>query len=577
MAWYVFFIVEWLGGGVAYILAQSSSSASNIISLTPLCEANTVLTFQFCSEPCIRGHRSTKCTHANERLMVPVRKPGRPLSACPHPRDQPCSCGSVTAAIPRKQACRCGTSTPPMSSGQATPQRSHEIGTDAPSPTKPTFKVQKITSRPQSRRNQSFDPANFERLDMNSINIVPFERPQAIPLTFASGYALPSAPQQYGYVPQYALTQAQFSHIPIQASTYMHSSVPDRPNGFSTENGNGLEHVVENPLATPTELTSSGSNGSSCCKPPMSAIEPGSKPDGTTNGGSCCAPKQASHSHSSSTASSISEPQEIKAGSCCSSKEAPLMMKHEPVSSPGTPNMGHQIVFPNGELFTPALYPQYLPQTTIFTYPPTYGSFQNPLQPSAWRQSARDNSYGHPQTLSALPPGDMPFEAPVVPNNLDTVHTCGCGDGCQCIGCAAHPYNDATQNYVRSAWSSMNIEQAPGDLYTNDHSNGNGHPAPGGDTVTSPTANTPTSATSVNGEEQSLSASDFFFVNYPFSSEDGCGGDTESCPCGDDCQCLGCTIHHQPPIPCEGEKEACPCGDECECIGCEIHNGTVRV
>ncbi|RAL59213.1 hypothetical protein DID88_006668 [Monilinia fructigena] len=40
-------------------------------------------------EPCIRGHRSTKCTHANERLMVPVRKPGRPLSACPHPRDQP--------------------------------------------------------------------------------------------------------------------------------------------------------------------------------------------------------------------------------------------------------------------------------------------------------------------------------------------------------------------------------------------------------------------------------------------------------------------------------------------------------
>ncbi|KAI0477283.1 hypothetical protein GGR56DRAFT_399975 [Xylariaceae sp. FL0804] len=31
--------------------------------------------------PCIRGHRSSKCTHANEREMQLVRKPGRPLSS----------------------------------------------------------------------------------------------------------------------------------------------------------------------------------------------------------------------------------------------------------------------------------------------------------------------------------------------------------------------------------------------------------------------------------------------------------------------------------------------------------------
>lgn len=43
-------------------------------------------------------------------------------------------------------------------------------------------------------------------------------------------------------------------------------------------------------------------------------------------------------------------------------------------------------------------------------------------------------------------------------------------------------------------------------------------------------------------EEQALSPSDFFFVSYPLSG-DGCGGDTTSCPCGDGCQCLGCTIH----------------------------------
>lgn len=48
-------------------------------------------------------------------------------------------------------------------------------------------------------------------------------------------------------------------------------------------------------------------------------------------------------------------------------------------------------------------------------------------------------------------------------------------------------------------------------------------------------------------EEQNLSASDFFFVNYPFSF-DGCGGDTNSCPCGDDCECVGCTIHRFDPL-----------------------------
>lgn len=514
--------------------------------------------------------------------MVPVRKPGRPLSACPHPRDQPCSCGGVTAAIPRKQTCHCGTSTPPASAGQATPKDSLGGSTDAPSPPRPTFKVQKTTSRPQSSRKQSFDPANFERMDVNSINILPFEhRSQGIPLPFANGYALPGASQTYEYVPQYANMQAQFSHIPIQAPPNMHSVIAS-PNGFSKENGNVLEHVIESPLATPTELNSSSSNGAvnSCCAPP-SANGTNGKANGQTNGSSCCAPKQPSHSHSSSSASSVSEPQEIKAGSCCSSKP-PLMMKRESMSSHGTPigtpQMAHQVLPLNGMAFNPALYTQYLPQTTVFTYPPTYGSFQNPLQPSAWRQSVRANSYGHPQMHASIPPGNLPFETPVIPESLDTVHTCSCGDSCQCIGCAAHPYNDATQDYVRSAWSSMNIEQAPGEIYANGHSNENGHPAPpAGETVASPTANTPSSTTSGNGEEQSLSASDFFFVNYPFSSEEGCGGDTESCPCGDDCQCLGCTIHQQPPVPCEGEKDMCPCGDECECVGCEMHNGSVKV
>lgn len=55
---------------------------------------------------------------------------------------------------------------------------------------------------------------------------------------------------------------------------------------------------------------------------------------------------------------------------------------------------------------------------------------------------------------------------------------------------------------------------------------------------------TPSDAASALSEEQTLSANDFFFVSYPFG--DTCAGDTASCPCGDDCQCIGCVIHNNP-------------------------------
>lgn len=39
--------------------------------------------------------------------MVPVRKPGRPLNECPHPRGSNCGCRDLTVAIPRKRKCEC--------------------------------------------------------------------------------------------------------------------------------------------------------------------------------------------------------------------------------------------------------------------------------------------------------------------------------------------------------------------------------------------------------------------------------------------------------------------------------------
>ncbi|TVY58725.1 Protein GRISEA [Lachnellula suecica] len=535
-------------------------------------------------EPCIRGHRSTKCTHANERLMVPVRKPGRPLSQCPHPGGQNCMCGSVTAAIPRKQTCHCGDGSSPAPTAQIVPRTtSQEV--DALSPTRPSFKIQK-TSRPQSGRKQSFDPANFERMDMNSINVLPFEQRGQVPMGMAlpEGYAVSAPPpQMYGYAPQYASMQPQYP-VPMQPPPMPHEmSHPHEiqtngfANGIRSRNGS---YAVESPV-TPTIHTNGNgikaTNGGSCCAPKSTSNGANGESKLASNGGSCCAPKQNGHSHSSSNGSSNSDPEEPQVSSCCSSKppqlkEEPLSMSSTPIHmSPATP---HQMLPQSGMPLNAALYQQFLPPNT-YTYPPTYGSFQNPLQFADWRQGIRSNNYTQSQP-PVLTNGALPFGAPLMPESMETVHTCGCGDGCQCVGCAAHPFNNATQDYVRSAYASMSVEQ-PRELYTNGQptpiTNGNTPMQPQNvDPVSSPTAHTPTSTTSGNGEEQSLSASDFFFVNYPFSGDDGCGGDTMSCPCGDDCQCLGCTIHRQPSMPCAGDKDGCPCGDDCACIGCTIHN-----
>lgn len=209
------------------------------------------------------------------------------------------------------------------------------------------------------------------------------------------------------------------------------------------------------------------------------------------------------------------------------------------------------------------MYQSYF-QPTIFTYPPQYGSYMSPLQPAQWRQAMDALQYGQPGPQPAAynlptPLGFAPDGTPpTIPES--TSHICSCGDGCQCVGCAAHPYNDATQDYVRSAWTSM-LDDSYGTTNGTNGTNGhldaavtNGTGAHGVEAHTNgesggspPAPQTPSDAASGLSEEQALSASDFFFVTYPFSG-DGCAGETSSCPCGDDCQCLGCSIHNNSPM-----------------------------
>ncbi|PTB68974.1 N-terminal cooper fist DNA-binding domain-containing protein [Trichoderma citrinoviride] len=488
-------------------------------------------------EPCIRGHRSTKCTHASERLMVPVRKPGRPLSSCPHPSAQPCGCAAVTAAFPRKQKCRrCETSDKPSGckpGGQEDKETSNGLVTPpspsqkAPAP-KTTYRIQKTSSKNGTGKKQ-IDLSGLERMDASQLNILssPESKPSPSQLSNGTVPTTPAAPLpgqgMMGFISNgrsFSLGPAMF---PLQS---------------------GLECL----------LPVNGHIDSESLRPNESNAGPAA--------GSCCGGGNSNFppTHAQSLANADSSGTEIK--------------PRGSISTPGVGPPVNGLIMPqfNAQMNMPNVPLPYFAQPGVFAYPPQYGSFQQPLQPDQWRQLMATMHFTHPMTNMQDAPYDETAQVQFPQNNgLEapwTSHQCGCGDSCECIGCATHPYNQATQDYVRSAWNSMQEDAPKGHRHSDStHSpliGNNGTPTPanqspnGGSTPTggqveglvSPTmAQTPSESNSVLGEEAALSASDFFFVSYPFG--DLCEGEKAKCPCGDDCSCIGCSIHNISPAPAE--------------------------
>ncbi|OAA51854.1 copper-sensing transcription factor [Metarhizium rileyi] len=528
-------------------------------------------------EPCIRGHRSTKCTHANERLMVPVRKPGRPLSSCPHPSSRSCSCAAVTAAIPRKQKCRCGSSDPLPAETKLEPDalsgnNSSSSATTPPSPSKfgsAGFRVRKQGTKPGTSRKQSVDIAGLQRMDANHLNILPsYNGVNSQQMSTPNGSSTPiSEMPLYGSM---TMTPGAGSFGPETAMFPMfpHAMAPPlMPTGPIRVPANGQNEASANgSVKTEAEAPKSCCGGSNVAK---SQIDVSTAPAPLTSAASVNGNGNGGHE---------SEPK-----GCCSSSPSSTSQQKKPTGimfPPGVPFP------PNGVMIPPfqhpmamanGMYPFYA-QPNIFNYPPHYGSFLQPLQPEQWRQLMAAMSFGQPggsQAFDMTGPVPVPLQQPPpTPNGSSwTSHQCTCGDTCQCVGCAAHPYNDATQNYVRSAWSSMMEEAQTLHAHTNgkeslpngqtngvsemkganEEMEGPTKTTSSGGTTTPNKANrdgtwspaapqTPSDAASGLSEEQALSASDFFFVSYPFG--DTCAGETSSCLCGDDCQCIGCTIHN---------------------------------
>lgn len=88
--------------------------------------------------------------------------------------------------------------------------------------------------------------------------------------------------------------------------------------------------------------------------------------------------------------------------------------------------------------------------TTIYTYPNGYTTVNHPLTPQELRmlQATGAWSSGAAAAWSGIGVG-------AVGTSPDTEYSCSCGPGCECLGCAAHPFNTSTLNFVKDMRTMM--------------------------------------------------------------------------------------------------------------------------
>ncbi|KAI1275561.1 hypothetical protein F5Y07DRAFT_409181 [Xylaria sp. FL0933] len=475
--------------------------------------------------PCIRGHRSTKCTHQAERIMIPVRKPGRPLSSCPHQKGKPCNCSNITAAIPRNGKCGCGTSEPPVTDTIAPVKQEPPVSDIAPlSPTKTaSFRVQKHATPKSPSRKQSYDISLLSQMDPNSINVI-------------SGHSIALG------------TNGNLTHAsPMSSPGFMSSFQPN----FSSEGslGQNLEYAqilgrlegaalnafFDNSVSNPssTGLSSNGASGHSSLDTahyPTASESPNSNSytkGFSSEGMSCCGKGR------SALAPTNGQLEERK-----SPQDGLGFMRYGDSMPTHSSNMS-ALGFNGGMHERPTM--QHTQQNTAYAYPVSYGSsFYEPLQFSQWQEMMTNQSQSIPPQNAYMGSHSRMETAAPVPESY-AANQCGCGEGCQCLGCATHPFNSAMQEYVLSALQegqSLSPSLSSGDI--NGAMNGTNETSPG--VLASPIADgSPASETGSTG------MNDYLFVSY-------CPGSPQSCPCGDECACVGCMIHGQqaarsPPTP----------------------------
>ena len=217
-------------------------------------------------------------------------------------------------------------------------------------------------------------------------------------------------------------------------------------------------------------------------------------------------------------------------------------------------------------------------QTTLIN-PPSNGQSSN----------LKVNQSSLQSSLANVHPPSGYSHAPAFVGGCDI---CSCGDGCQCLGCASHPYNDKTMQYVQEMGAMMAFDQNYGNggspaTYQNQNSTSlSGDPRDTATTTSSsidfsipttlPENETGTATRTGTGRDDlkptpttypagnvsnafndeispfspeyttipPMESTEYYTLEYPIGLPSTCSDVTGSCQCGNDCCCAGCLTHN---------------------------------
>lgn len=340
-------------------------------------------------------------------------------------------------------------------------------------------------------------------------------------------------------------------------ANYLANLPAHQPSSNGTYSGIDQSHVYST-TSTPNGPSQDmqPAQGSSCCsqKPKAPPVTPAQATPPLSGEKSCCAGKTTTPEHSSNTTESDDKQ--------------------------NTWNAMAFMGFPNSQAssWQPPMAPNQGP------YIPSYG------MPDSQLQSIYMNNYAHniPSSYSNTMRGveDTKFHgASYTPHGSqkqthtpttvggEACHDCKCGDECQCLGCAAHPFNNTTRQHVQEMGVMMTFDgdehiseaiakayQAPPSYHGSPaptplnfymqqapsmdqgaHQNSFGpYPNPH---VAMPNGYSSPLDGHLHMNQQLMHPSEYYTLEYPVGIPSACSDITGSCQCGNDCSCVGCLTH----------------------------------
>ncbi|KAL8691805.1 MAG: hypothetical protein Q9218_003051 [Villophora microphyllina] len=316
--------------------------------------------------------------------------------------------------------------------------------------------------------------------------------------------------------------------------------------------------------------------------------------------GNCCGKKPAE----SSSEDSDSTVQEVPILS--SPENTVLSMSPDQVQTPKSevyPNEGNK---PEASQTSYAPFANTIPHTSVYSVPANYATAENPMTLDRQAHIQQYDLYHRQEVPHYAPAGIAGMAAPpaepydmagmLPPSDVQQdpstfSHECSCGDGCECLACPVHPYNNRTTNHVRGLYrwweapENRHDESRPQSSYGEpshtDTSVGplssqirdmslsspigpSGRAAPENATrFIDPTL----LGTGMNGSVTAAS-NGYQSAGYPDPTAPGLYYAPSS-----DYLTMQYTLSDFEPNICSNPNGACRCSQGCSCVGCSLHTG----